>query len=490
MWINPGSHIIKQVVLPGIDGFLQQLYDGLHCAVSPLDTRAGTPPDTPHIRLLYSSQAGTLQVLLYPENIPEAIWRHIVHYLEDSHYQREVIISLLRKREFTSSLSHHHADDVHSEIGEDEPFSRLSLSFIHEKEMGTLTMYVPHRFIRLISSQRTARDGHSMEESMKAFFRNTANVFPSLRLLLQMFGDRELQQLLFHLHTKNLLSTYQLCILVRAFPSHALRVKHNLSKNMAGDVIDMMNQLEKKGGLSRRDLQAGVYSIEEALFMLLRQDEPVAYSRFLHNMQQTLSCIRCVELLEIKPFKSWLENMAEDKLLYDTVITLPDAELYRALDIGDSEILALLRRHISARKLSDILSLDTASVSPAEVQISRCRMIRTYRYLWYTMSTAARPGLNFIKIMNDLLQPEEIRHVLYDTGWFVLSTALKGMPARTVQMYMPNLPSGARYLVEDVLRGILNPNILHDEAQIRHAREICVSRMIHLQEEGIIHLRV
>ena len=490
MWINPGSHIIKQVVFPGIDGFLQQLYDGLHCAVSPLETRADTPPLPPHTRLLYSSQSGTLQVLLYPENIPETIWPHIVHYLEDSHYQREVIISLLRKREFTSTLSHHHADDAHAETGEDEHYSRLSLSFIHEKEMGTLTMYVPHRFTRLISSQKTVKEGYSLEESMKAFFRNTANMFPTLRLLLQMFSDRELQQLLFHLHTKNLLSTYQLCILVRAFPSHALRVKHNLSKNMAGDVIDMMNQLEKKGGLSRRDLQAGVYSIEEALFMLLRQDEPLSYSRFLHNMQKTLSWIRCVELLEMKPFKTWLENMSEDKLLYDTVITLPDAELYRALDGGNNEILALLRRHISGRKLSDILSPGSASASPAEVQMSRCRMIRNYRYLWYTRSSATNPGLNFIKIMNDLLKPEEIRHVLYDTGWFLLSTALKGMPARTVQMYMPHLPSGARYLVEDVLHGILNPNILHDESQIRHARERCASRIIHLHEEGIIHLQV
>ncbi|MFW5770571.1 MAG: hypothetical protein ACOCX9_03960, partial [Spirochaetota bacterium] len=470
--------------------FLHQTHDGLHCAVSPLEPQVGAPLLPPRTRLLYSSLAGTLQILLYPENISETIWSQIEHYLEDSHYQREVIISFLRKREFKSTLSHIHADEFTEETGKVEHYSRLSFSFLHKKEMGILTMYVPHHFIRLISSQKKSKAGHSMEESMKAFFRNTGNVFPSLRLLLQMFNDRELQKLLFHLHTKNLLSTYQLCILVRAFPSHALRVKHNLSKNMAGDVIDMMKQLEKKGGLSRRDLQAGVYSIEEALFMLLRQDEPVAYSRFLHNMQQTLTMIRCVELLEMKPFIRWLENMMEDRLLYDTVATLPDAELYRAFDSGDSEILALLRQHISGRKLSDILSPGTAPASPAEVQMSRCLMIRTYRHLWYTRSTATKPGLNFIKIMNDLLKPEEVRYVLYDTGWFVLSTALKGMSARTVQMYMPHLPSGARYLVEDVLHGILNPNILHDESQIRHARERCASRIINLHEEGIIHLQV
>lgn len=492
MWINPGSHIIKQVVLPGIDEFLRDTKEGLHCAIAPLQHTPTIPQGIPHLSVQYVSEAGTINLPVYAHNLPHDMRLKFNRYLEQSRYDREVILSLLRKRPFTSPVIGHKEDcECHDQFSiESSQAIHLSFSFVDHNEMGPVSMYLPWTFTRLITSQKAVKAGHSMEEAMKAFFRNTASIFPSLRLILYLFSDAELQQLLFHLHTRNLLSTYQLCLMVRAFPSQALRVKHNLSKNVAGDVIQMMAGLEKGRGLSRRDMQAGVYSIEEALFMLLRQGEPVAYSRFLERIQKTLAWIRCYELLEENPFTVWLQEMQNENLLYDTLSSVPDHVLSTAIGSGSAEITDILRKNISSRKLADITSYIAADTSPAATSMARCQVIRTYRYLRFTRSSAHRPGLNFIKIINDLLEPRDIRHVLYDSGWFVLSTALKGIPSRTVKMYMPHLPSGARFLIEDVLRGILNPNILHDEAQIRQARDTCASRIIQLHEDGIIHLRV
>ena len=492
MWVNPGSHIIKQVVLPGIDEFLRDMKEGLHCAVAPLQYTGHIPRGVPHASIQYQSEAGTINLPVYTDNLQGTLRSELHGYLEQSRYDREVILSLLRKRHFTSPVTSHGKHcECHRQFNMDgEQALLLTFSIVDNLETGSVHIYLPWPFTRLITSQNAVRAGVSPEDAMKTFFRNTANIFPSLQLLLTLFTDEELQQLLYHLHTRNLLSTYQLCLMVRAFPSHALRVKHNLSRNVAGDVIDMMAVLERGSGISRRDMQAGVYSIEEALFMLLRQGEPVAYSRFLDRMQKTLTWIRCYELLEEKPFTVWLQEMQNEGLLYETTSILPDHVLGSAVRSTDEDMIQLLQKGISSRKLDDIISYSCTDRSPSASSLARCQVIRTYRYLRLTRTAANRPGLNFIKIINDLLEPRDIRHVLYDTGWFVLSTALKGIPSRTVNMYMHHLPSGARYLIEDVLKGILNPNILHDESQIRQARDTCASRIIQMHEDGIIRLRV
>ena len=60
----------------------------------------------------------------------------------------------------------------------------------------------------------------------------------------------------------------------------------------------------------------------------------------------------------------------------------------------------------------------------------------------------------------------------------ILSTALKNTRIDLVKIVTDPLPTPARYLIEDVLRGVINPNILHDELQINDARTQCVRSIL------------
>jgi hypothetical protein len=78
-------------------------------------------------------------------------------------------------------------------------------------------------------------------------------------------------------------------------------------------------------------------------------------------------------------------------------------------------------------------------------------------------------------------------YLLFGVGWFTLSTALKNINRKNILYLIDKFPSGAKYLIIDVLEGIVNPNIIHDEMQIKKARTICVSEMLSLYEDGIIN---
>ena len=42
--------------------------------------------------------------------------------------------------------------------------------------------------------------------------------------------------------------------------------------------------------------------------------------------------------------------------------------------------------------------------------------------------------------------------------------------------------------MEDVIKGVVNPNILHDEMQINRAKKICADAVIQLYDDGLIEL--
>lgn len=79
-------------------------------------------------------------------------------------------------------------------------------------------------------------------------------------------------------------------------------------------------------------------------------------------------------------------------------------------------------------------------------------------------------------------------HLLLSAGWFILSTALKGVAGKIQRRVLKGLPRSASVLIEDVLKGVVNPNILHDEMQIHKAQQTCVRLILQLFDEGIINL--
>jgi hypothetical protein len=84
--------------------------------------------------------------------------------------------------------------------------------------------------------------------------------------------------------------------------------------------------------------------------------------------------------------------------------------------------------------------------------------------------------------------PSDFNRLLLGTGWFILATACKGVRKSTLKRILKNLYFPARCLIEDMVRGVVNPYILHDEMQVHSAQALCAREILSLVEAGLVML--
>jgi hypothetical protein len=80
--------------------------------------------------------------------------------------------------------------------------------------------------------------------------------------------------------------------------------------------------------------------------------------------------------------------------------------------------------------------------------------------------------------------------IVRNTGWFILSTALKQCSRKMVDHVLSGVNYPARELIKGVISGTINPDIIHDEIQVNRARNESVRVMMELYEDGIIGIDI
>lgn len=351
-----------------------------------------------------------------------------------------------------------------------------------------IRVYFPLSVLEVISGDvYSASDGDDLEKMVVGHFRDPLRIFPNLDGIMEALDIRELRELFYQLQKRRLLTTYQLCLVVTAYPEHALRVKRCLSANTVRDVTALMRSMRTGTGITRRDLAGGVYSVEEAVHMLMMRGADFRYASFLRGHQDMVNSLARMELLLRLDFSAWLERMEEDSLLYHTLAVAGDKEIARALSGGHGRMISLLEKNLSARRSAEITDLAKEPCTLDERLSARCRLVSVYRTLRIKRRNWGAESFEYL--LRCMGQPSDFRRLLLEAGWFTLSTALKGTKPALVKMATEHLPHPARFLIEDVLRGVINPNILHDELQVDAARRSCVGAMCALEEEGVITLQ-
>jgi len=329
-------------------------------------------------------------------------------------------------------------------------------------------------------------DEESLEKGLVDFFCEPSIIFPDLGTLLDVLDNREIQDLFYRLQRNRLLSTYQICLVIAAFPEHSPRVRRCLSANTASDVTDMMRSLKKNRSVTRRDLAGGIYSVEEAIYRLMARGEDFGHAPFLRAHREMVAAISDMETLLRIDFTTWLERMEEEGLLYHTLAAGGERDVGRAIAGTGASTFSLIGRNMSAKKAGEIAALAEVPGTMDERIAARCRLVGLYRGLRVRKRNWGAESFEYI--LRCVSKPADFRRILMEVGWFTISTALKGTGPAAVKRMTDHLPGPARFLIEDVLRGVVNPNIIHDELQVDAARKRCVETMLALEEEGAIEI--
>jgi hypothetical protein len=482
--INAASKILINIFLPGLDAVLRDDASGYGFAISPLGVLDGAAlSNCARIEISMGAAAGEHGIVAEFRNFNDDTLNSIARYAETLPAVMRLRAGMILKQKLQVYAAFHgQGSDLLSPV----PGRFAGISIIGPGE-SSVRIYFRFSILELISRELCgAQDGESLEKAMIDHFREPTRLFPGLGMMMELFDDRELQELFYQLIKNGLLTTYQLCLVVTAFPEHALRVKRCLSANTVRDVAGMMRSLGKQGAITRRDLAEGVYSVEEAVYGLMKRGADLRYASFLREHQSMVSALENMESVLRIDFSAWLERMQEDSLLYHTLARAGEREIARAFSPGSEQYRFLLEKNISARRASGILELAKGACTHEERLSAQCRLVSIYRGLRVRRRNWGSES--FEHLLRCMTHPSAFRRLLLETGWFTLSTALKGAKPSVVKKVTGYLPGPACFLIEDVLRGVINPDILHNELQVDEARRRCVAAILSLEEEGVIDL--
>ncbi len=364
----------------------------------------------------------------------------------------------------------------------------LSRVVDRQDDERAVELYVPLDFFSRLVGISLEADADAVEQRLAVFLRDGLALFPDISLLLELLSEVQLQRLISQLRINKMLTVYQLSLLCLAFPQYAIKIKHALSKNTIKEVSDMMRRIRSDPTFGERDLAIGVYSVEDAIYRLISAGGEVKYSWYLRELQKFVSEIQMREIFLAKSFPEWIEVIERDGLLYQVLIQIQDAMIARAFHNERELFERTCEKIFTQRKLEDIQCLRVNDIALNDVVQARSKIVSAYRSMCVKRRNWGAESFEYvIRGMNDAVS---FRRLLLETGWFTLSTALKNMRSEIIAPVLAELPKPARYLIEDVLCGVLNPNILHDELQIQEARAKCVRKALDLYEKGLIRLVV
>jgi hypothetical protein len=423
----------------------------------------------------------SISLFIHTENLSKEEEDRLSQYFSAISAETEMILHILFKRGYTFKYS-----DGEDKVINTEEFKSILISILFPEEEKYIQVLMPTQFFRLFSKNIEENfPAESIEKEMIHYITNPKWIVPDLKYLFQSLTNRELSELLNQLQKMNLLSTYQIFLITYAFPELSVKIKRVLSKNVVKDVLE----LKKRAGnlkVKKRDIVGGIYSIEESIYFLMQHEVYFSYSYFLRKMQNYIRRARNIEILFLKDFRSWIDEIIQKELLYQIIAKTDDRIIARAITKNTDMYLRIFSQFISERKLNDLQSLINESTPYEEIIRARIYFILNYRRLKMQRIRSDPHSLGHLILR--FTRREDYIHLLLSVGWYILSTAMKGLRKRSIIGILKNIPFAPGFLIEDVLRGVVNPNILHDEIQIQKARMICVNAIVQLYDDGIINL--
>ena len=348
---------------------------------------------------------------------------------------------------------------------------------------GFLRIGIPFEFFHaFMGIPVDPSDPTSVEREIASFFIGHRSCFPHVGPLVDCLSPRELENLFHSLRLRGLLSSYQSVLLLRAFPDKADRIESALPASLVREGRELVAY--RRLFINRRDLAGGVYSLEDAVFRLLNEPEPPGPLRPFRGLRAVIYSLRLRRSLPEGDFWSFCASMAASGELYEAIGLCGERTSRIALSGAPDYLADALRACVSSRTLIELLSADPGGIGAQESLEARARFASALRRA--RVRRISRGRMDIAYLLSRLERAVDFDTLLVESGWFRVATALKGVPVETRRRFLEGITLPARYLIEDMLDGTINPDILHDESGIRAAGDTLADRIFELVESGAI----
>ena len=481
MIFNLSSKIIKNILLYDIELLFHQIAPEIPVAISPI-ILCEAQEETAHHIFIIETALKKIQIIIITEHFLPKENEALHLFLLNINDISQSILQFLLKKPF--HFSYHYREE--KEIVDISSTHQFFISVNDNDIDKNIRCICPNDFFRLFSKKITKESSPDIiEDEILHYFKNPLWVLPDLKTIILTMNEIELGILFNDLKKKNLLTTYQIYLIIQAYPEVSLKIKQIISKNTAKDVLNLKKQLVDSK-IKRRDLVGGIYSLEESVYFLIKSGSDFHYSRLLSYLQKIVISAINSELLLKKSFDTWVNEMVTKNLLYKTITKSSDIITAKSISRNSDHYISIIEPYISKKKLLDITDLINSNISYEELLNAQLNIIQIYRKLLLQELHVSYKSYEYL--LNRFSKKTDYINLLLSVGWFTLSTSLKNVKKKYIKNILVNIPDAPRLLIEDVLKGVVNPNILHDELQISKTKQICVNAIMELYEEGLINL--
>ncbi|HPF05658.1 MAG TPA: hypothetical protein PK293_06445 [Spirochaetota bacterium] len=362
---------------------------------------------------------------------------------------------------------------------------QYTIALRKEENEILLEISIPGRFFNiLIPSLDASCINDNISDLLIPFFKKPDLLYPSIAMLLSKLDSIELSSMLDLLKRNNRLSDYQLVLLISGFPEYSLKIKNALSKKSQEILREELKKY--KGRVSKEDIACGIYSVEENISHVYKKEKNHIADR-LKSLSILIKKITDYELYMRKSWPEWISEMEQKNMLYKTILKCSDRILQDAFPGYNEEKYPFFTKNFSPARISELFSADI-SRPPRSVPEARIIIIKKYRKL--ITETLRYNHEDFAYIAAAVIKNSDFEIIVRNTGWYILSTALKQCSRKLADRITGNINFPASVLIKGVISGTINPDIIHDEIQVNRAGNECVKVILELYLDGIIELEI
>ncbi len=488
MFYNTASHLIFYILLYGLDNILSRT--GVYKGISLSPWQAGIKFQKKYHLVITLKRLTQKRYPIIITTDNEDIFKVIKEYIQQNISGIALRISVLSKIRLQATLA---VDNLPENTPSDSIhifFSAYIRCNTPHRDDGYFTIYIPLEFFTLfrikVSNYTTYNSLNDIETQFLQFFNDPYNLFPSLPIILETMEDYEFQKLIYFLLNEKILTPYHLYLITRAFPQHSLKIKYNISSNLITDILHVGNTIHH---ITARDIMEGIYAFEEILYLnlKLRTRPYFEFGNFIDQVTNVLHHLSIVSTFQKKTFETWFSEIEKSGLLYTILSHCDDVTIATAF-IDNAKLFNQLSRYLSSRRINSLASYLNKTYTYDHTILSQYTIVQLYlENISHINKLYTMP---FNLLLKKYIDSQMMYYILFDRGWFTIATALKQTPKKLVCDCIQKFPQGAQYCILDVHDGVLNPNIVHDEMQIKKARQLVLQSLLRLHCNGTIHCEV
>lgn len=346
-----------------------------------------------------------------------------------------------------------------------------------DKQEQTVEVIIESRFFNILYPPLKRNTVHeNIIKEISPFFEKPDHLWPSLVSVIETLPQTKLSDLFNSMLQKSYINPYQIAAVINLYPDLKNKIFVSISNNIQKDIAFIFNKYKGLNRITKRDGICAVYTIEEALKKLLLEGTG-EYSDELLYISAIFKKIYRYSIFQKKNFMQRIDEI-EKKNLMDRIIPLcTDKILKRAFYSSRNEGNDILKKYISENRISEIFDFEESITLEQKIE-AEVEFIKAYRKA--SVLNGNQDHESFAYLIESMQGKKDFYHLLSETGWYTLSTALKGADTKTVKKITDNLPAVPAAIINDILKGLLNPDIIHDEKQIFSARKTCVEKIFSL----------